>query len=222
MEKRTKLIVGLACVAAFTLSMATSSRANLLTDPGAEQGISAPNPNPTSIPGWSFFNGAGFSSAFALSGTQSLALVTQNNVPGAFQQFAASGGQAWTMTGFGMTPTLLNGNPGFGLLQITFFSGPNGTGTDLGTVETSPGNAFASAQINNTTTPGAWTPLSVTAHAPAGAQSMQAFALVVDFNSTGVEGVYFDDLTLVPEPNSIALVLTGLFGLVAIARKRRV
>lgn len=222
MEKRTKLIVGLACVAAFTLSMATTSRANLLADPGAEQGLTAPNPNPTSQVGWSFFNGAGFSTAFALSGTQSLALVTQNGVPGAFQQFAASGGQAWTMSGFGMTPTLLNGAPGFGLLQITFFDGPNGTGNNIGTVETSPGNAFGSAQVNGASAPGVWNPLSVTAHAPATAQSMQAFCLVVDFGSAGPEGVYFDDLTLVPEPSSIALVLTGLFGLVAIARKRRV
>ena len=36
--------------------------------------------------------------------------------------------------------------------------------------------------------------------------------------------MWFDDMsaTIVPEPSSIALVLTGLFGLVAIARKRRV
>jgi hypothetical protein len=221
MEKR--VLSTLACIAIFTLAMSTTSNAaNILVDPGAEQGISTANPPTGYGQGWAFFNGAGFSTAFSLSGTQSLALVTQNNVPGAFQQFAANPGEAWTMTGFGMTPTALNGAPGFGILQITFFSGPNGTGSNLGTVETAPGTAKASAQINNTTTPGVWTPLSVTGHAPATTQSMQAFALVVDFGSSGPEGVYFDDMTLVPEPSTVAMALTGLLGLVAFAKKRRV
>ena|ERR1051326_4792761 len=222
MEKRVKVVLGLACVAVFALAMATTSSANLLTDPGAENGTTAPNPNPTSAAGWSFFNGAVFSTDFALGGTQSIKEVTQNNVPGAFQQFAASAGQAWTMSGFGMTPTALAGSPAFGILQITFFDGPNGTGNNIGTVETSPGNAAASGQVNGGSTPGVWNPLSVTAHAPAGAQSMQAFCLVVDF-SGNTQGVYFDnlDLEVVPEPSTVALVLTGLFGLVAIARKRR-
>jgi hypothetical protein len=221
MDRRVKVIVGLACAAAFTLATTTKSMAaNLLTDPNADQGISAPNPNPTSIPGWSFFNGAAFSTAFSLSSTQSLGNVGGGgfSVPGDYQQFPASAGQAWTMTGFALTPTAIAAGANFGVLQITFFSGPNGTGSNLGTVETTPGNALSSAQVNNLSPIGQWIPLTVTAHAPVGTQSMQAFTIVIDQNPTAV---YFDNLTLVPEPSTVGLVLTGLLGLVAFARKRR-
>ena len=89
MEKRVKLIVGLACVAAVTLAMSTTSQANLLVDPGAELEITAPNPNPTGLPGWSFFGGAGFlTTPNAHTGTN--VVLTPGggggySVPGAFQ-----------------------------------------------------------------------------------------------------------------------------------------
>jgi hypothetical protein len=222
MEKRGKLIQCLVCIAVFALATTTTSMANLLTDPGAENATTAPNPNPTSIPGWSFFNGAAFSSAFAHSGTNSLGDVGGGGfqVPGDYQQFAATAGQQFTMTGFALTPTAIAGGANFGQLQITFFSGPNGTGSDIGTVETGGVGAKASAQVNSTSPVGVWIPLSVTATAPAGAQSMQAFTIVIDQNATAV---YFDDLTLdlIPEPSTIAMTLTGLLGLVAFGWKKR-
>src|SRR5207244_2431322 len=159
-----------------------TSMANVLTDPGAENGTAAPNPNPTSIPGWSFFNGAAFSTNYAHSGTNSLGDVGGGGfqVPGDYQQFAAAAGQVWAMKGFALTPTAIAAGANFGQLQITFFSGPNGTGSNLGTVETSPGNAKASTPVNNLSPVGQWIPLTVTATAPAGAQSMQAFTIVID------------------------------------------
>src|SRR5439155_15174815 len=98
--------------------------------------------------------------------------------------------------------------------------GPNGTGTNLGTVETSPGNALVGNKIDSSSPTGVWIPLTVTATAPAGAQSVQAFDLVLDATAINV---YFDDhdLEVVPEPSSIALALTGLLGLVAFGWKKR-
>lgn len=224
MDKRVKQLLSLACVGVFTLVATGTSRAqNILVDPGAEQGITTPNPATGYGQGWAFFNGGTFSTAEARSGTQSIALVTQTNVPGAYQQFAASPGQTFVMTGFGLTPTPLTGNPGFGILQITFFNGPDGMGLNIGTVQTSPGNAATSAEINSSSPANVWISQVVTATAPATAQSMQAYALVVDFGSAAPEGVYYDDMTLmvVPEPSSVALVLTGLGCLVMFARKRR-
>ena len=222
MEKRGKIILCLACTALFTLGITTTTTANMLTDPGAENATSAPNPNPTSLPGWSFFNGASFSTAFAHSGTNSLGDVGGGGfqVPGDYQQFAASAGQQYTMTGFALTPAAIAAGANFGQLQITFFGGPNGTGANLGTVETSPGNAKASAQVNNLSPVGVWIPLNVTATAPAGTASMQAFTIVIDQNATAV---YFDDLTLdlVPEPSTIGMAVAGLLGLVAFAWKKR-
>jgi len=109
----------------------------------------------------------------------------------------------------------------WGALQITYFAGPNGTGANLGTVETSPGNAKVGNHVDSNATVNAWIPLSVTATAPAGTQSMQMFDLVLDQTPTTV---YFDaqDLELVPEPSTVAMALTGLFGLVAFAKRRRV
>src|ERR1041384_7324641 len=188
MEKRVRASLCLVCMGMFTLRTTTTSMANLLTDPGAENATSAPNPNPTSLPGWSFFNGANFSSAFARTGTNSLGDVGGGGfqVPGDYQQFAATAGQQFTMTGFALTPTAIAGGANFGQLQITFFSGPNGTGSDIGTVETGGVGAKASAQVNSTSPVGVWIPLSVTATAPAGAQSMQAFTIVIDPNATPV------------------------------------
>jgi len=95
---------------------------------------------------------------------------------------------------------------GFGELQITFFSGPNGTGSNLGTVATSPGNAQGSNQITSTSPTGAWISLDTgTAQAPAGAQSLEAFTLGVNLAGSAV---YFDDISLVqvvPEPSTLAL-----------------
>src|SRR5271154_5302880 len=98
MEKRVSIL--LVCFTISALVMSTTSKANLLTDPGAEQEISAPNPNPTAIPGWAFFSGMQFlTTANAHSGTN--VIFSPDNgggysVPGAFQNFVASAPQTFT------------------------------------------------------------------------------------------------------------------------------
>jgi hypothetical protein len=219
MHKRVRATMSAGCIAVFTLALPALSKANLLIDPGAELGISTPNPATGYGQGWSFFNGGTFSMDVAHSGSWSLKDVGGGgfSVPGDYQQFAASGGQKWTMTGFALTPTAIPAGADFGILQMTFFDGPNGTGNNIGTVETSPGNALASAQVNNASPVGVWIPLSVTGHAPVGAQSVQLFTITIDQNPTAV---YFDDLaaSVVPEPCSLVLLGLGLAGLLAIRR----
>src|SRR5262245_12626375 len=79
--------------------------------------------------GWTTFNGAAYSSAYAHTGTNSMADVTLNNVPGSFEQFPASPGDQWTLSGFGFTPSQLLGGlfggTSFGVLQLTFFDSAN-------------------------------------------------------------------------------------------------
>ena len=111
-----------------------------------------------------------------------------------------------------MTPTAPGAGTSFGILQITFFSGANGTGGNLGTIDvsngntpTGAGNAQGSQQINSASQTGVWIPLDTgIAQAPTGSQSLEVFTLVVDQNPTKV---YFDnlDLTQVPEPSAFAL-----------------
>jgi len=218
MEKR--VLSMLACVAICTLAMSTTSKANLIVDPGAENATTGAG----GVGGWAFFNGAGFSTDFAHAGTNSIKEAGPGGftVPGAFQTFAANPSDTFTYTAFGLQPAVpaVNVNT-WGALQITFWSGPLGTGTNLGTTDTSPGNAKVGNKIDSSSASGVWIPVSVTATAPAGTASVQVFDLVLDATATTV---YFDDhnLVLVPEPSTVAMALTGLLGLVAFAKKRRV
>jgi hypothetical protein len=214
-------IMSAGCAAIFTIALPSVSNAtNILIDPGAELQTSTPNPATAYGQGWALFNGAGFSMDVARTGSWSIKNAGGGgfSVPGDYQQFAASPGEAWTMTGFALTPATILAGTDFGQLQITFTSGPNGTGANLGTVETSPGNALGSNHIDPTSPAGTWLPLSVTAHAPAGTQSVQLYTIVIDQNKTSV---YFDDLgaSATPEPCSLVLSGLGLVGLLALRRR---
>src|SRR5882724_2240445 len=126
MEKR--VLSMLACVAICTLAMSTTSKANLIVDPGAENATTGAG----GVGGWAFFNGAGFSTDFAHAGTNSIKEAGPGGftVPGAFQTFAANPSDTFTYTAFGLQPAVpaVNVNT-WGALQITFWSGPLGTGT---------------------------------------------------------------------------------------------
>jgi hypothetical protein len=210
MKTRPNIVAAVTCVAALSFGLSAKAQ-NLLTDPGFESGgVSSP---------WNTFNGAAFSQDFAQTGSWSML----NNgpggftVPGAFQILPTTAGAEYDLTGFGLTPTAPGAGSSFGILQITFFSGVNGTGGNLGTIDvsngntpTGAGNAQGSQQINSASQTGVWIPLDTgIAQAPTGSQSLEVFTLVVDQNPTKV---YFDnlDLTQVPEPSTFALfALTG-------------
>lgn len=148
-------------------------------------------------------------------------------VPGAFQTLATSPGNEYDLTGFGLAPTA-PATSSFGIIQITFFSGPNASGNNLGTIDVSNGNTptgAGNAQISNEITPGsptgAWISLDTgIAEAPAGSESLAVYTIVV---ANGPTTVYFDDLSLtqVPEPSSFALAGLGALGLFGVLRRRK-
>src|SRR5271168_3917766 len=96
-----KVIGAAVCVAAISLSATTLHAQNLLVDPGFEL------QTPPASGGWNLFNGASFSTAFALSGTHSMSDNGGGNfsVPGSFETFATSAGSQYDLTGFGYAAT---------------------------------------------------------------------------------------------------------------------
>jgi PEP-CTERM motif len=209
--KLIKLMTGGAICAAAVFALGTIQAQNLLVDPGFESGTAVPS----GIGGWAPVNGAAFSTTVARTGTESMF----DNGPGggfsvplSFQYVSATAGSQYDLTGFGLfttAPAADSTGNSYGALQITFWSGANGTGSNLGTVQTTPGNALVSNKINSTSPTGQWIALDTgIVTAPAGAQSAEAFTIVV--NNLPVSA-YFDDISLVqvvPEPST--LVLAGM------------
>ena len=198
---------GVCLFVALAFESATVQAQNLLTDPGFESDTSVTD----GIGGWTPFNGAAFSDAEARSGSYSLLDSGPGGytVPGSYETLSSAPGLEYDLTGYGFTSSALTGASA-GFLQITFFDGPDGTGNNLGTVQTSPGNALASSQITSSSSTGTWIALDTgTATAPTGTESLAVYTLVLDANATSV---YFDDLSLtqVPEPSSLALLSMGL------------
>jgi hypothetical protein len=210
---RTLRIVVIASVVAF---LPAATHALPLLDPGFESGTEVAG----GIGGWDAFGAAAFSMSFAHSGSRSMALIGRNVVSGAFQELPASPGEVYTLTGFGLVPQALTAGNSFGGIQITFF---NSVGTNLGTVETSPGNARGDFSMTPSSPTNVWIPLSVTATAPATTVAIQAFAIYIDFTGA-TQGIYADDLALtraaVPEPATLALMGLGAFGFAAVRRYR--
>jgi len=202
---RTRTLFGAAVALTLSFSAWTTQAQNILVDPGFE-----------TQDGWTLFSGAAYSQAYAHTGSWSMYDSAVNNVPGSFEAFPASAGQEYDLTGYGLTPAPLLGSPAFGIIQLTFFSGPDATGNNLGTVLAGSGNAQTSAQINGGTTPGVWTFLDTgIATAPAGTESIAAYTIYVDFSGNN-QGVYFDDLSLTQVPEASTLVLIGA-GLLVLA-----
>jgi PEP-CTERM motif len=225
---------------AVLMYLSAASAANLVVDPSFELGTAS---GPENTGGWTFANGATLNAiaANAHTGSHSVNLTNGGggaaaNVPLAFETFniGVTGGAKYTLTGFGITTGPLspaapsNNNTSFAGIQATFFSGDNASGTNLGTVATGAGNAVFSNHIDSTSPVGVQIPLSTGIFtAPAGAQSLQIFAIAVfpQLSTVGTAGtgVFVDDLDLeqVPEPASLSLLCLGALGLGIAARHSR-
>lgn len=176
---------------------------NALGDAGFEEGLAG------EAGGWTFFDGSGLSTDHALSGRQSVynwgfsrtvpaPPFLTGRASGSYQEFPATPGSRWRLTGYGMTPAQIKGYPAFGILQVSFF---DAEGNDLGTVETE-GNVTARAKVSNEVNSeapvGEWLSLDTgVATAPAGTTTVQAFTLFVDYSGANIpQGAHFDDLRL--------------------------
>jgi hypothetical protein len=190
--KTTPLITGVTACAAAVLVFGNSNvqAQNLLSDPN----FSSDTPVPSGVGGWHTFGDAEFSTTDVMAGDTFSMLDSGPGgftVPGCNQFLPSSAGLEYSLTGYGFTSSALTGASA-GFLQVAFFSGANGTGSNLGTVETSPGNALASNEITSSSPTDTWIPLDIaTVEAPAGTASMAVYTLVLDANATSVS---FDSL----------------------------
>ena len=118
------------------------------------------------------------------------------------QTFAASAGQEWTMTGdLMMLSNDAITSDAFAVLKMVFFDSLDAEiyGQDLG-------------QVNASSTADVWQNLSLTLTAPTGTASVQALAIFFQPSGDGAGAAFYDNLTLVPEPATMALLgLGGLF-----------
>lgn len=175
---------------------------NLLKDPSFELKLAGDEG------GWRLFEVSMYTDNQARSGDQSMFNAGLSRtiayhpyfigvVSGSYQEFPATPGSRWRLTGYGMAAAPLEGTPAFGIVQVSFF---DADGKDLGTVETAKGTTKAktSNEVNNQTPAGQWTRLDTgVATAPAGTATVQAFTIYVDFSGANLtQGVYFDDLSL--------------------------
>ncbi len=164
-----------------------------------------------------------------VGGTQSLKMYgpfTPGGAAGAFQSMAATAGtiynlEAWVMNWTGDA----FGN--LGVLQLNFLDG--GGNAIAGGVEVSV-DPFGTADVDlSVIQDGAdisdWTQLSLSAVAPTGTASAQAFLLHIQTGDPCCAGgsLFWDDvsLTAVPVPAAVWLFGSGLLGLVGVARRRK-
>lgn len=209
------------CIGMIALVLVSTANAQL-TNPGFES-------NPP-LSGWTPFNaafglgtGPGTSGALASGSPHGGNNVLQAYGPfisnwdaaGVYQDIATTAGTPWTLTGYGMNPSgdamALLGS-GFGIIQIVWFDASN----------VQIGGSIDSTAINKTAgLQDTWQLLTAAGVAPAGTVKVRILALHVNGPDNSGGSAYFDDLSAVPEPSSIVLVLTGLLGVVAVGWKKR-
>lgn len=209
-------------VSALVCFISTFSLAQVIIDPGFELGTAGTG-NGTNG-GWNVANGAVKSSTFTnhtAGGSKSLRLPPgATAVPLAWQNIGSiTAGMQFDLTAFGfITNTITTGRAG---IQATFF---DSAFVNLGTVETSPGNAKFSNNIDSNSVINTWIALDTGIFtAPTNTAYMQVFGIGIFLQPNG-NSVWIDDFNLqvIPEPSTLALGIMGLLvGLPLFARRRK-
>jgi hypothetical protein len=218
MEKREcGRIVCTAAVAMIALAAMTGkAQANILANPGFELSTSSPV-------GWTTFGNVFMDTnpqpapVGAHSGTNSLKeFGTFPGVSGAFQSFSLAPGlevdlDGWIVNASSDPMQAQPNNTNFALVKISF--------QDAGNNELL---GIDSQHITALTPQDIWQHVNCSGIAPAGTTHVNLFCLFVQPQTLGGSAAYDDiNAVIVPEPGTIALVLTGLGGLVMLAKRRR-
>jgi len=220
--RRILISVGLSTALVLMSALLSFGQTNFVTDPSFELGT------PASQGGWTGFNGAVLNSTGRVhTGTKSVRLPGGNGV-GAFETIsnaAFTAGTKFDLTAWGI---ITNANfTGYIGIQATFFNVTGTTTQNLGTVESGPGHAIFSNHIDSNSVVNTWIPLDTgvfTAPSTLPISYIQVFPINVSVTPTGNgNSSWIDDfdLTIVPEPSSVALASIGIFGLFMTMRRRR-
>ena len=230
-------VVAVAMTAAMSFSSLSSAA---LSNAGFESG-DATGGNFYGAADWTVFenvftnatDGPGFGPvSHDAGGTQSLTMYGPffpGGASGAFQSTAVNAGdqvtlEAWAMNWVG--DQLQN----LAIVQLSFWDGANGTGNNLGSFEVT-GDAFGTADVLLEVQDGAevsdWSQMLVSAVAPAGTVSAQAFLLHIQTAEPCCAGgsIFYDDVSIttsaVPVPAAAWLFGSALLGLMGISRRAK-
>jgi hypothetical protein len=206
----------LAALGALMVGGAVASAANLLADPSFEDPNLYTHDGPPFIGSWEGFNGSALSSSVndtlsPRTGQRDAHLnitASNNDFSGFFQDVLVTAGVSYTWSGFHKSVNL---NPADYVTEVRFEWRNSVSNTEVSRNQILP---IATS---------VYSPFSVTAVAPVGADTARVVYAIQTFSDTGTLNtgdVFVDDvsLTAVPEPSTLAVLSLG--GLAALRRRR--
>jgi hypothetical protein len=210
--KKNYLLTKAACLAVFALAVASPSMAQPLLNPGFESDAVG-----ILTTGW-LTNNTGnkiTTAAYARTGTKSLLIDATGagiwSSPNAYQQFPASAGEIFKLSGYMRRTNTLAGPNSFGLFKVEFRDGGgvilNPALITIGTAAGAPFYGGESTPVLNNASPiNQWVFSQTEAVAPVNTASVYFYALNVN-SSVNNNNIFFDDVSALKVTSS-AVVAT--------------